>query len=108
MTEYFGIYGCANENNDPMYIGSSRLDLQQIEWNHRNWKKNGWYETKFRKALATEGKNWKFFWIEERRRISRRQCEIEEGALIRWIKPTWNIDKYPFEHSVKEGRMDAV
>lgn len=104
-----GIYACVDDKNDVMYIGSSNLNIASLEWNHRNyWRNKGWYESKFRKALADQGEDWKFVWIQEPRSISRRQCEIEEGALIRWFKPTWNKDRYPFESSVREGRMDAV
>ena len=104
-----GIYACVDQNYDIMYVGSSQLSLASVEMNHRNyWRQEGWYESKFRNALADEGEDWKFIWIEKPRNISRRQCEIEEGALIRWLEPTWNKDKYPFESSVREGRMDAV
>ena len=48
----FGIYCCKNESKIVVYIGSSRLSLEKLESNHRNYYlyPNG-YESKFRKNL---------------------------------------------------------
>ena len=104
-----GIYGCVDDNGDIVYTGSTGKELSKLEWNHRNyWRFEDGYESNFRKALKDQGSTWKFIWIQELRNISRRQCEIEEGALIRYIKPKYNKDLYPFEQSVRRGRMEAI
>lgn len=104
-----GQYGCYNERGELMYVGSSALELSKLEWNHRNYYKfpDG-YESNFRKALRYEGANWMFKWIQEPRNISRVQAEIEEGVLIRCLRPRYNKDLYPYETSVRRGRMEKV
>ena len=105
----YGIYACLDDKGDTMYVGSSGISLEKLERNHRNYYKyNDGYESNFRKNLRYNGENWTFKWIQEPRCVSRRQIEIEEGALIRLLDPEFNIDYYPFEHSVKRGRMESV
>ena len=105
-----GIYGCVDEQGDLMYIGSSSKDLSDIEYNHRNYQRFGStaYGSKFRINLSQHGANWKFIWIQAPRQISRVQCEIEEGAYIRCLNPKFNLDKYPYESSVRNGRMEQI
>ena len=92
-----------------VYLGTSEKELKKLEWNHRNFDKfKDGYASDFRKALKEKGDNWKFFWMQPPRAISRRQGEIEEGALIRAFRPLYNKDLYPFETSVKRGRMQVV
>lgn len=104
-----GHYGCWNPAGTLMYVGSSGLDIQRVEWNHRNYFrfKDG-FASSFRKALTSEGSDWKFEWLQEPRDISRLQAEIEEGVLIRLLKPMYNQDKYPYETSVRHRRMEKV
>lgn len=104
-----GIYGCYSEDGALMYIGSSGISIQRLENNHRNYYKypDG-YESSFRKALATEGANWRFVWLQEPRDISKTQLEIEEGALIRYLHPAYNKDRYPYESSVRYNRLEQV
>ena len=47
-----GVYNCKNFNNVIVYVGSSGVTLDKLEWNHRNYYKfpDG-YESKFRKNL---------------------------------------------------------
>lgn len=104
-----GHYGCYSEHAELMYVGSSGKDLSKLEWNHRNYYKfKDGYESDFRKALRAEGENWTFVWIQDPRNISRVQAEIEEGVLIRLMKPRYNKDKYPYETSVRRGRMEKI
>lgn len=104
-----GQYGCYNTDGELMYVGSSTKELSKLEWNHRNYYKfpDG-YESNFRKALLNEGQRWTFKWIQQPRNISRLQAEIEEGVLIRLLKPKYNKDQYPYETSVRRGRMEKV
>lgn len=105
-----GIYGVVDpEIGEVVYVGSSTKDLQKLEWNHRNYYKfKDGYESRFRKNLRQLGEDFQFHWIQEPRDISRLQCEIEEGALIRWLRPMYNDDKYPYETSVRKGRMEQI
>jgi len=107
-TPQYGIYGCYNDSDGLIYIGSTKLKLEWLENNHRQWKEKNYSWTSFRGDLAEFGQNWKFFWIQEPRPISRAQIEIEEGALIRFNKPMYNRDMYPYEHSVREGRVAQI
>jgi len=105
-----GIYEVYNPaTGQTLYIGSSGLALDKLEWNHRNYYKfpDG-YESQFRKAMREQGEDWKFRWAQEPRNISRLQCEVEEGVLIRYLKPLYNKDQYPYETSVRKGRMEQV
>lgn len=105
-----GIYGCYGDEGILMYVGSSSKNLDQLEYNHRNYQRFGseGYGSNFRVALSREGANWKFVWLQTPRDISRTQCEIEEGALIRYLKPRHNFDKFPYENSVRRGRMEQI
>lgn len=107
MREMYGIYGCW-DGDTLVYIGSSKLKLEWLESNHRNWKDKNYSWTKFRGDLAEIGDSWTFDWIEEPRRVSKEQIEIEEGALIRRERPLYNVDMYPYEHSVREGRVRQI
>ena len=93
-----------------MYIGSSAKTLKQLEYNHRNYRRFGesGYGSRFRQNLESIGSKWTFVWLQEPRNISRIQCEIEEGALIRYLKPLFNVDPYPYESSVRNGRMEQI
>lgn len=104
-----GHYGCYSEANELMYIGSTGLQLSKLEWNHRNYHKfkNGKW-SKFRGQLADVGANWQFKWVQEPREISREQGEIEEGVLIRMMRPQLNVDRYPYETSVQKGRFKQI
>lgn len=104
----YGIYGCFDRNGVLQYVGSTSLALFKLEYNHRNYYKfANSYESEFRKALR-QSDGWYFEWIERPRKISRMQCEIEEGAIIRLLKPVHNQDPYPYESSVKNGRMYQI
>ena len=100
-----GIYGCYDENNQLMYVGSSGKTIDTLEYNHRV---GGDSITHFRKHLRSIGNNWTFQWIQQPRSISRLQGEIEEGAVIRLLNPKYNQSKYPYERSVYAGRMQQV
>ena len=105
-----GIYEAFDPSNKKsMYVGSSGLTLEKLEYNHRNYFKfKDGYESKFRKALRDCGRDWKFRWLLHPRDISRLQAEIEEGVVIRLLKPRYNKDMFPYETSVKRGRMTQV
>jgi len=107
--EPIGHYECVNENGESMYNGSSCKTLDKLEWNHRNYYKfKDGYASDFRKALREQGANWTFRWIQEPRMITRCQGEIEEGVFIRMNRPLYNKDMYPYETSVRRGRMEQV
>ena len=105
----YGVYGCYDQFGELVYVGStSKHSIQGLEDNHRNWKQKNYGSTFFRECLIESGDEWTFKWIQEPRSVSKTQIEIEEGALIRYNKPRYNIDKYPYEHSVREGRLAQI
>lgn len=103
-----GVYQVLNENKDVVYIGSTGLPLDELEYNHRTWQEKSYSATKFRKALIEQGSNWTFSWALEPDNVSREYIEICEGALIRYLKPTYNVSMKPYERSIYEGRYERV
>jgi len=103
-----GIYGCVNENNEMMYIGSTELPLSELEYNHRNWSQKKYKGTDFRLAIAHKGQGWKFLWLQKPQPCTKVKIEIEEGAWIRSFVPKYNKDMDPHGTSVKYGRCDPV
>lgn len=104
--QQFGVYEVYNKDMDVVYVGSTKLKLEWLEDNHRNWQSKNYSETKFRKALVEEGQDWTFHWAIEPQKISRQQVEIMEGALIQYLKPMYNVSMKPYERSVYEGRYE--
>jgi len=104
----FGVYGVYSQFEELIYIGSTKLKLEWLEDNHRNWRRKNYSPTLFRESLEDRGDSWTFKWIQEPRSVSKTQIEIEEGALIRYNKPLYNVDQYPYEHSVREGRLEQI
>lgn len=102
----FGVYEVRNENMDVVYVGSTKLKLEWLEGNHREWQSKNYSETKFRKALVEQGENWTFRWALRPDKVSREYIEICEGALIRYLKPMYNISMKPYERSIYEGRYE--
>jgi len=107
----YGLYGCYDQFGERVYIGNTGVHtIQKLEYNHRNWRElygpKGW--SFFRENLVELGDEWTFKWIQEPRPVSKTQIEIEEGACIRLDKPRYNIDQYPYEHSVREGRLEQI
>lgn len=95
-----GIYGCRN-GDEYVYVGSTGCALTDLERNHRNWATKGYTETKFRRALSDDGEDWVFTWLQEPMLRTKERIEIEEGTLIRILKPKYNIDKDPYQSSIK-------
>ena len=91
-----------------MYVGSTTLSLDQLEYNHRHAREKEYSMTKFRLALESIGHDWIFEWAEKPRDIKREHAEIIEGALIRNLGPFYNESRYPYERSVHEGRFADV
>ena len=109
MVYKYGLYEWIDENGDVMYIGStSKWYLSGLEENHRQWKEKGYGPSYFREALITIGQNWTVRWAQEPKECTKKQIEIEEGALIRYVKPKYNKDMNPYEHSVKRKRYEAI
>ena len=100
-----GVYNCKNFNNVIVYVGSSGVTLDKLEWNHRNYYKfpDG-YESKFRKNLRKYGKSWVFEWLVEPIECSKKSIEIIERSFIKVLNPPLNKDKDPVRSSIKYGR----
>jgi hypothetical protein len=98
------LYQVIDESNGFAYIGSSGLHIVSLEYNHRNFRLKDYKETRFRKALETIGKDWKFSILYEGR-CSREEIEYLEGIAIRAAKPIYNDDYFPLESSKKYGRI---
>ena len=103
-----GIYGCCNQYNELVYIGSTELPLPELEYNHRHWRERKFKYTFFRGSLEEKGQGWKFVWLQEPRLCSKVRIEIEEGTLIRFFAPKYNEDMDPHESSVKYGRCKPI
>ena len=101
----YGIYNCKIGNNEVVYIGSTGVTLEKLEWNHRNYNKfpDG-RETYFRKNLKEKGQKWIFEWVLEPIECSKKYIEIIERAFIKIQNPLYNIDKDPVKSSIKYGR----
>jgi hypothetical protein len=105
----YGIYEWVNTDGDVVYIGStSKWYLSGLEENHRQWKEKGYSWTAFREALVTGGQQWTVRWAQEPKLCTKRQIEIEEGALIRYVKPYYNRDMDPYASSVKHNRYEEL
>jgi len=100
-----GIYEVKNENNELMYIGSSGIPIDRIEFNHRNYQRysNG-KKTLFRETLGNMGENWMFEWRVEPHNCSTKEIETLEGIEIRKTKPKYNKDMDPVASSIRFGR----
>lgn len=106
--ETHGVYQVLDDNMEVVYIGSTKLKLEWLENNHRKWQELNYSETKFRKALVEKGQNWTFAWALEPDNVSREYIEICEGALIRYVTPTYNVSMKPYERSIQEGRYEKT
>lgn len=100
-----GVYVVRDENNNVKYIGSSKLTLRSLEYNHRNWFRiPGYSGTLFRECLVGSGKKWTFNWLVERFKCDAKNIEHIEGCLIRQLTPELNRDMDPVASSMKYGR----
>ena len=100
-----GVYVVRDENNNVKYIGSSKLTLRSLEYNHRNWFRiPGYSGTLFRECLVDSGKKWTFNWLVERFKCDAKTIEHIEGCLIRQLTPELNRDMDPVASSMKYGR----
>lgn len=100
------VYGFFNSDDQILYIGSSFLPLEKLEYNHRNALKLWPNEehTRFRKALSKLDQNSGEF-----RRLIEMKCtrpviEALEGQLIRAFNTPLNDDKDPVRSSKLYGR----
>lgn len=101
------VYGCFDQDNVLIYIGSSRCGIEKLEDNHRKWRT--YYgdqgRTWFRSAL-TNGSLPNATFKVIRRLYDSTQPEIEalEGSLIRLLKPKYNKDMDPVQTSITKER----
>lgn len=106
-----GLYLWRNEAGEEMYIGSTSVwTLAKLEENHRCWqeKYGNQGRTDFREALVTIGQNWTVEWAQPPREVSKEIIEIEEGALIRYVRPKYNKDMHPYNSSIKYNRYEEL
>ena len=96
----------ADEADVCVYIGSTSCGLTKLEDNHRNWQLKGYSGTDFRKALVSEGESWYFSWAIQPAQVSQAFIEIQEQALIQFLKPKFNKDMRPYESSIRYGRYE--
>lgn len=102
----YGVYQ-VKRGETIVYIGSTTLPLSELENNHRRYKLYGYTESDFRKNLQRDDT---FEWALERRKTSRQMIEIEESALIRYVKPLYNKNnqwgQFPWKASITNGRYN--
>jgi hypothetical protein len=102
-----GLYIVKDEINQPMYVGSTtKWSIEGLESNHRLWESKGYSETLFRKTLSDIGKGWSFTWAIEPFECTQPKIEVMESALIKALKPRYNVDKDPYESSIKHERYE--
>jgi hypothetical protein len=100
----YGVYAFVVDD-EIRYIGSTRLYLSRLEYNHRNAWKLGYTMTRFRQALETvERGKGSFKWLVERYECGQEEIETLEGEAIRLHNPTYNVDKDPVRSSKRYGR----
>jgi len=99
------VYGYFNILDKVVYIGSSYLPIDKVEYNHRNahtlWPDEE--HTRFRNELresAHEGTFKRLIELE----CTRPVIEAFEGQLIRALNPFYNDDMDPVASSKKYGR----
>ena len=98
-----GVYNAHTHTDKKLkYIGSSYCQLEELTKNHRGPRYPA--NTKFRKTLRSEGKEWKFSWFIEMFYCDLVTIEALEGNLIRKFQPELNIDMDPVWSSIKNGR----
>ena len=102
----YGVYQ-VKRGETIVYIGSTTLPLSELENNHRRYKLYNYTESDFRKSLERDDV---FSWALERRKTTRQMIEIEESALIRYLKPTYNKanawGQYPWKASIANERYN--
>lgn len=103
---FYGIYQ-VKKGSTIVYVGSTCLNLNELELNHRHFRAKDYSETKFRVALELDP-SFKFSWALEPRKTSRAMIEVEESALIRYHKPLYNNGgswgQYPWKASLDNNR----
>ena len=101
----YGVYKCVSDNGDIVYVGSSKLSLSKLEWNHRNYFRfEDGYKSKFRDRLNSEGEAWTFHWVVEPYECSQKEIETKEKYYIEQLNPLFNVDKDPVKSSINYGR----
>jgi hypothetical protein len=100
------VYGFFDRNDTLVYIGSSYLPIEKVEYNHRNafirWPDED--HTRFRIMLRDQNHDYGMF-----KRLLELECtrpviEAFEGQLIRALTPFYNDDMDPVASSNKYGR----
>jgi hypothetical protein len=98
-----GVYGVF-DGPRKIYVGSSTLSLNRLEYNHRNWNKIGYDWTKFRGQLVKYGQNWQFMWLIDPYETTAVDIEMKEGILINLLQPMLNVDMDPVGSSIIRNR----
>lgn len=100
------VYGFFNSEDQVLYIGSSFLPLEKLEYNHRNalelWPNEE--HTRFRKALNELAHDCGTFRRLVEMKCTRPVIEALEGQLIRAFNPIYNDYKDPVASSKYYGR----
>ena len=107
MMRFRGIYGVFNGPR-LMYVGSSTLGLNKLEYNHRNWINLNYDWSNFRGQLVERGQKWQFVWLVRPYETTAVDIETKEGMLIRMLKPALNVDMDPVNSSETRGRYNAI
>ena len=102
------VYGFFDICDTLVYIGSSCLTLDELEYNHRNaftlWPKEAKKQKRFRVMLRDAEPDYGEF-----RRLLELECtrpviEAFEGQMLRSFKPYYNDDMDPVASSKYYGR----
>jgi hypothetical protein len=106
-----GVYQVKSaDGSETLYVGSTSLQLEEVEHNHRAFREKKYSATDFRIALEADP-TMVFSWALTPRTTSVQMIEVEESALIRYTqskynkKGTWG--QYPWKASVQNERYNA-
>ena len=105
-----GVYQVKSaDGSEVLYIGSTSLQLEEVEHNHRNFRDKKYSATDFRIALEADP-TMVFSWALTPRVTSVQMIEVEESALIRFTQSKYNKKgswgQYPWKASIQNERYD--
>jgi len=85
------------------YVGSTYLDLEEVNYNHRyarnkvDWKTGEPYKiTEFRKALEDGIIEGEFRWLVKPKICTEAQILKDEEQLIQTLRSKYNVNKFPY------------
>ncbi len=103
-----GIYYWKDLEGQIVYIGSTGLPLERVEYNHRNARQLWPNESlsRFRRQLE-DNPLWTIDWLVKRFPCETRKIELAEQVAIQRFRPLCNKDLTPYQTSIWRGRYQG-